>query len=372
MLSLWAGFIAVVLVLVGLDLFVFHRTDKPVTVRAALGWSAVWVALAMLFNVAIYFMYRDHWQGLGTHVSALHPKPLTGRSAAVLFFTGYVVEQSLSIDNLFVMAVIFNYFAIPPKYQHRVLFWGILGVLVMRGVMIGVGAALVSQFHWILYVFGGILLFTAYKMLRGGGEPDPTANPLVRVARRFFPLTHEFHGHRFVVRASELGPTERVENAAGREGVTYSAETKSAEIDRGATGTRGGSTLAYGRRVLTPLALALVVIETTDVLFAVDSIPAIFAITTDPFLVFTSNVCAVLGLRSMYFALAGILEKFAYLKYSLAAILGLVGIKMLANDYVEHIHGMHVYTLVGIALLLGGGMVASAVWTPKKSADPVA
>jgi tellurite resistance protein TerC len=334
---LWIIFIGAVLLLVALDLFVVHRKDEVISVRKALRWSAFWIGLALAFNACIYFLYRDPSWGLSGRPSTLHPKGLNGEDAALLFFMGYVIELSLSVDNLFVMALIFKYFKIPPKYQHRVLFWGILGVLGMRGVMIGLGAALIAKFSWILYVFGAILLFTAYKMMFGGGEPDPSKSLILRVARRFFPITHELHGHALVIRKRDVHLTEEVEEP----------EPDVAKKPRGFA------------LVLTPLALALVVVETTDVIFAVDSIPAIFAITTDPFLVFTSNVAAVLGLRSLYFALSGVLEKFRYLKYSLAAILALIGVKMLLSDVIHDIPGMNFYMLGVVALFLGAGVVAS-------------
>ena len=360
MLYLWIGFIAAVLVLISLDLFVFHRKDKAVSVRSALKWSAFWIALALMFSGGIYWMYDQHLYGLGRTPSTVHPQGVrTGAEAISLFLTGYVLELSLSVDNLFVIAVIFGYFGVPPKYQHRVLFWGIVGVLVMRGAMIAVGAALISRFDWILYVFGLILLFTAYKMLFSGGESDPKNNPVLRFTRRLFPVTHEYHGHHFAVRQSDLLPGEVVDAA----GATDAAG------DGVANSAGGGAAVAKTRSptawVLTPLALALIVVETTDLVFAVDSIPAIFAITDDPFLVFTSNVCAVLGLRSLFFALAGILEKFEYLKVSLAAILALVGVKMLAHKWLHDIDGLNYYLLGIVALLLGAGVVASLLLPPK-------
>jgi tellurite resistance protein TerC len=377
MLYLWIGFIAAVLVLISLDLFVFHRKDKVMSVRSALRWSAFWIALALLFSGGIYWMYDQHLYGLGTvptdpnaAKSILHPNGLDGAQAAVVFLTGYVLELSLSVDNLFVIAVIFGYFAVPPMYQHRVLFWGIIGVLVMRGAMIAVGAALISRFDWILYVFGVILLFTAYKMLFGGGESDPKNNPVLRFTRRFFPVTHEYHGHHFAVRQSDLRAGEVVDAAGGADAGTDSAASTAGGGTAAETRASTGSPVGAGW-VLTPLALALIVVETTDLIFAVDSIPAIFAITDDPFLVFTSNVCAVLGLRSLFFALAGILEKFEYLKVSLAAILALVGVKMLAHTWLHDIKGLNFYLLGVVALLLGAGVVASLV-LPHKHKNPAA
>jgi tellurite resistance protein TerC len=341
---IWIGFILLVLSLVALDLFVFNRKAHVVRMREALLTSAIWIALALIFNGFIYFAYNAHWQGLGTHASKMHPQGLTGHDAAVLFFTGYVIEMSLSVDNLFVMALIFGYFAIPSQFQHRVLVWGILGAQVMRGIMIGAGTALIHQFDWILYVFGAFLIFTAWKMLFGDMEPDPQNNPIIRLTRRFFPVTHEIHGHHFAIR---------------NDGHT--------QLDP-APASGGAPALANGRWILTPLALALVVVETTDLVFAVDSIPAIFAITTDPFLVFTSNIFAVLGLRSLYFVLRGVLEKFKYLKVSLAAILALVGLKMLGHHWMDEIDHINLYTLVLVVLILGGGAMASII-AAKRQAD---
>lgn len=263
---MWIGFIILVLILLALDLGVFHRKAHVIKTKEALRWTGAWVAAALLFNLFIYFAYEYHLLDMG--LTNVEPD---GRAASVLFFTGYVVEKSLSVDNIFVMALIFSYFAVPPVYQHRVLFWGILGALLMRGVMILVGAVLIERFHWVLYIFGAFLVFTAAKLLLVRQEPNPKNNFLVKLASRLFPVTHEYAGQRFTVRVD-------------------------------------------GRLMLTPLALALVAVESTDLMFAVDSVPAIFAITEDPFIVFSSNVFAILGLRSLYFALAGIMHKFYYIK----------------------------------------------------------
>jgi tellurite resistance protein TerC len=222
------------------------------------------------------------------------------------------------VDNVFVIALIFTYFKVPPASQHRVLYWGILGALIMRGLMILVGALLIARFQWVLYIFGAFLIFTGARMLLGHDEPDPKDNPLVRFARGFFPITEDFVGQRLAVRVG-------------------------------------------GKWSLTPLALALLVVESTDLIFAVDSIPAIFALTTDPFLIFTSNVFAILGLRSLYFALADIMDRFHYLKLSLAMLLALIGVKMLLNDFLHDIPGMTYYTLGAIAVILTAGIVASLV-----------
>lgn len=381
---IWAGFVALVLVLLSLDLFVFHRKAHVVKVREALLWSGFWIALALIFNVAVYFMYENHFLGLGlkdpatgeVRTDAADNQPLNGANAAAKFLTGYVVEKSLSVDNLFVIALLFGYFAIPPMLQHRVLFWGIVGALVMRGLMIGVGATLIQRFSWILLVFGVFLIYTAWKMLTGDLKPDPENNTVIRWARKVFPVTTEIHGTRFLVREGELGADEKV-LAPGSGGVPGSADlahavtpatddaTASAATAVAAPVTTATSAPASasssGKWVLTPLALALISVETTDLIFAVDSIPAIFAITTDPFLVFTSNIFAILGLRSLYFALAGVMEKFKYLNVSLAAILALVGVKMLAGKWLHQIHGMSFYMLGLIFLILGAGVVASII-----------
>lgn len=315
---IYAGFVAVVVVMLALDLGVFHRHAHEVRMREALGWTVVWVACALAFNVLVYFMYEAHWLGIGRSVPQLDGtvRDVGGLEAAKLFFTGYVVEKSLSMDNVFVIAVIFAYFAVPPKYQHRVLFWGILGALLLRGVMIAVGAVLIARFSWMIYVFGGFLILTAVKMaLVRGGAVDPGANPVVRMLKWLMPIAPSFDGQRFFTRLDD------------------------------------------GRRAATPLFVVLVLVEFTDVIFAVDSIPAIFAITTDPFLVFTSNVFAILGLRALYFCLAGLMDKFRYLKASLIAVLLFVGVKMLL------VHTpFSVSTTVSLAVigaLLGLGALAS-------------
>src|SRR3954452_18967783 len=336
MVGIWVGFVALVLLLVALDLFVLNRKAHVVGLREALLTSAVWFVLAMAFNVGVYFAYKHHWHGLGLRASHLHPSGLNGREAALLFFTGYVVEESLSVDNLFVMALIFGYFGIPPKYQNRVLLWGILGAQAMRGTMIVLGAALIERFEWVLYIFGAFLVFTAWKMLFGDLEPDPKNTLFIRFARRLFPVTHEIHGMHFAVRARRVKEFESTPDSAEGAGAPAPPE---ASPDGRSPSLPLATAPKIGRQrwVLTPLALALVVVETTDLVFAVDSIPAVFAITTDPFLVFTSNIFAILGLRSLYFALAHVLERFKYLKVSLAAILALVGLKMLARHWVDRL-----------------------------------
>ena len=365
---MWISFLVFVLAMLALDLGVFHRKAHTIHVKEALIWSAVWITLALIFNVFIYFAYEGHWLELGrlsdgTVVrDTIDGVELDGRAAAIKFFTGYVIEKSLSVDNIFVMAMIFAYFRIPNKYQHRVLFWGIIGALVMRGLFIWLGTELIHRFHWILYLFGAFLIFTAYKMLTSHEDPDPEKNPLIRLVHKYFPVTKELHGQALVVRRDELGKDEQVEPAANDSGDT--------------AGAGGSSTMPVGNSkwVLTPLALTLIVVEGTDVVFAVDSIPAIFAITGDPFLVFTSNVFAILGLRALYFALAGILDKFHYLKTSLAVVLALVGAKMLVADYLKRFEffeeNLSFVTLGMIALILGLGVAASLVRARRQPLHP--
>lgn len=299
MIWLYAGFVVFVLLMLALDLGVVNRGNKEIRARDALIFTGVCVLLALLFNVLVYFIYENHWFGIGIHQS-IQPDGqvvetrVPGSEAAIQFLTGWILEYSLSLDNIFVIAVVFQFFQVPRKYQHRVLFWGILGALIMRGIMIALGAVLIEKFKWIIYVFGGLLIITAVKMLRSQDEEiHPNNNPLVRLARRLYPVTSDFEEEKFF---SKIG----------------------------------------NRRAITPLFLCLLVIESTDLLFAIDSIPAIFVITRDPFIVFTSNVFAILGLRSMYFALSAMLQKFKYLKTSLSFVLAYVGVKMLLSD-VYHI-----------------------------------
>jgi tellurite resistance protein TerC len=344
MIWVWIAFIAFVLLMLALDLGVFHRKAHVVSVKEALVWSAVWLSMGLSFGVLVYFAYDGQWFGLGTVVDAVDGLTNSGATATEKYLTGYVVEKSLSVDNIFVIAMIFGFLAVPPLYQHRVLFWGILGALVMRGVMIGVGAKLIAEFHWILYLFAVFLILTALKMLFLKTEnTDPNSNVVVRLTRRLFPVTARFHGQHFVVRAGTPA--------------SYESETPGAPAipDEVVDKARPGTLL------LTPLALALVMVETTDLIFAVDSIPAIFAITADPFLVFTSNVFAILGLRSLYFALAGMVDKFQYLKVSLALVLLVVGVKMLLAEWLKLALGKHfnLYLLAVILSILAAGVVAS-------------
>jgi tellurite resistance protein TerC len=266
----WILFNLFALGMLVVDLRVFHRPGRTTSFRGALGWSAIYVALAAAFAALLYF-----WQG---------------HQVALEFVTGYVLELSLSVDNLFIFLIIFNYFAVPDEHQHRVLFWGVLGALVMRGIFIGAGVGLISRFHWVLYIFGGLLIMSGIRLLvMGEHKVDPGKNPLVKALRRFIPVTNEYRGGKFFVRKSRL--------------------------------------------YATPLLVVLLVIETTDVLFAVDSIPAVLAVTLNAFIVYTSNVFAILGLRSMYFAVSGLMKVFRFLHYGLALVLILVGLKMLAADY---------------------------------------
>jgi tellurite resistance protein TerC len=306
----WIGFIGLVLGMLALDLGVFHREDHAISFKEAVAWSVVWTVLALAFNLFVYFLYEHHWLGFGSAFGL----EVGGGKAALQFFTGYVLERSLSVDNIFVIAMVFSYFAVPLAYQHRVLFWGILGALVMRGVMILIGAALIARFAWMVYLFGGLLLVTAVKLLVTRHDNlEPSRNPIVRLVRRIYPVTDEFVGHRFI-------------------------------------------TDHRGRRAVTPLFIALIVVETSDLIFAVDSIPAIFAITHDPFIVFTSNIFAILGMRAMYFLLAGVIDRFRYLKMSLAFVLAFVGVKMI----LAHHHPIPiVVSLSIIAGILGVGIAAS-------------
>ena len=306
---IWLVFSGAVLVLLALDLGVFHRKPRAVAFGEALMWTTIWFSMAMAFAFWLApVMIGEQWKD----------------SHRTLFITGYVVELSLSMDNVFVIALIFTYFRVPLEYQHRVLFWGILGALVMRGVMILSGAELIERFHWIMYVFGAFLLFTGIKMLFAGDEEvEPEKNIVIRLARKIYPITTEYDGQHFF-------------------------------------------TLLNGRRALTPLALCLIMVETTDLIFAVDSIPAIFGITTEAFIVFTSNVFAILGLRSLYFVLVGLLQHFRYLKHGMALVLVFIGFKMLVVLWEGHpawlnFEGNHDAVLGIIGAILGLSIVASVL-----------
>ena len=307
----WILFTLFVLVMLAIDLGVFHRKAHAVSVREALSWSIVWIALALLFNVVIYFF----WDVISPNST------YTNQEAALAFLTGYLIEKSLSVDNIFVFVLIFSYFAVPAIYQHRVLFWGVLGALVMRGILIGLGAALIEQFHWIIYVFGGFLIFTGIRMaFHNDEEIHPEKNPLVNLVRRFMPVTRDYVGDHFFTRIN-------------------------------------------GALAATPLFLVLVIVESTDLVFAVDSIPAIFAVTTNAFLVYTSNVFAILGLRSLYFVLAGVIDKFHYLKLGLSVVLVFVGVKMVIVDFYK----IPVAVSLGVvAAVLIGSVVASLLWPAER------
>ena len=345
MIWFYAGFVLFVIVMLTLDLGVFHRKAHVVDIREAMGWSAFWISLALLFTVFVYFGYENHWHGLGLQIDPVDGLVNSGHTASLKYLTGYLIEESLSMDNLFVIAMILSFFAVPALLQHRVLFWGILGALVLRGLMIAIGAGLVSRFHWVLYFFGAFLVFTGVRMLfMKEGEENLEENLIVRLSRRFFPVSTFLYGHHFVVR---------------------SGSAQAARPDGGGVDPVMAS-LRPGLWVLTPLALALMVVETADVVFAVDSIPAIFAITADPFLVFTSNIFAILGLRSLFFALAGLMRKFRYLKVSLSVILTVVGLKMLCAEWLRGLLGAHfnLYLLAVVLLILAGGVVASLIASP--------
>lgn len=355
---MYLGFTAFILLLLALDLGVFHRKAHVVSMREALGWSAVWIGLGLAFTIFVYFGYEHHWLGLGTTPDATSLAPVAttpgatyyndGASAAVKYLTGFVVEKSLAVDNIFVIAMIFGFLNVPSVYQHRVLFWGIVGALLMRGVMIAVGAALITQFSWIIYVFGGFLILTGLKMLLlDSSHGDFENNILVRAVRRLFPVTQRYHGQKFFVRAGSPESTAPAVPGAA------------IEEDRVVATAKRGALLA------TPLFLALVLVEFTDVIFAVDSIPAIFAITTDAFIVFTSNVFAILGLRSLYFALAGMLGRFRYLKISLSLVLLVIGVKMMTHGWLKAWLGVHFnfYVLAVVATIIAVGVVASLVAT---------
>ncbi len=289
---LWIGFNLFILLLLIIDLKVFNRKPHEITIKESLLWSGVWIGVSLLFNIGVFFWF--------------------GHDSALQFFTGYLIEKSLSVDNLFVFLLLFSYFKVPPRYQHKVLFWGILGALIMRGLLILLGAALISRFHWILYIFGLFLVVTGIKMALQSEEKEvhPERNIVVRFFKKFFPVTAGYHEEKFFVKTG-------------------------------------------GKRYGTLLIIVLIVIETTDLLFAVDSIPAIFAITQDPFIIYTSNVFAILGLRSLYFALAGMMDLFYYLRHGLSVVLTFIGFKMLLMGIID--------IPIVIALSVVGGVLVLAV-----------
>ena len=355
MLLLYIGFIAFVLALLALDLGVFHRKSHVIGVREALKWSAFWISVGVAFSGLIYLGYEHRWLGLGTGIDTMAqpvvgPDGVTvyndGGSAFVKYLTGYFVEKTLAVDNIFVISMVFGFFGVPAAYQHRVLFWGILGALLMRGIMIGIGAALIVRFQWIVYVFGVFLIFTGVKMLVvRAASGDMSDNAIVRLLRRIIPVTERYHGQRFFVRAGSAASTAPATPGAA------------VERDRVVEFARTGALLA------TPLFLVLILVEFTDLIFAVDSIPAIFAITTDPFIVFTSNVFAILGLRSLYFALAGMMDRFRYLKVSLAFVLMVVGTKMMIHSWLKELLGpnFNYYVLAVVGGILVAGVLVSLI-----------
>lgn len=302
-LLLWILFNIFILLMLALDLGVFQRKTHIIRVKEALIWSAVWIILSLLFNMFIYFDM--------------------GEQKAIEYFTGYLIERSLSIDNIFVFVLLFSYFKVPPEYQHKVLFWGVIGALILRASLIGVGVVLIHQFSWIIYIFGGFLVFTGFRMaMQDDGHIDPEKNIVIRLYKKFFPVTTEYDNGNFFV-------------------------TKK------------------NKKYATPLFVVLIATEFTDLVFAFDSIPAIFAITSDPFIIYTSNIFAILGLRAMYFALAGIMDKFHYLKIGLSMILIFIGFKMLIVDIYKIPIG---YSLGVIAIILTASVVLSLA-KPKKKND---
>jgi len=302
--SVWIGFIVFVIALLALDLGVFHRKSHEVKIKEALIWSAVWISLAFVFNYGVY-VYM-------------------GKEKALEFLTGYLIEKSLSVDNLFVFIMLFSFFNVSPKYQHKVLFWGIIGALVMRAIFIFAGVAIISKFHWVIYVFGVFLVFTGIKMLfHKDEEVAPDKNPLVRLFKKFFPVTDEMHGGKFFVKIN-------------------------------------------AKTFATPLFIVLLIVEFTYLIFAVDSIPAILAISNDTFIIFTSNVFAILGLRALYFALAGITKYFHFLKYGLSAILVFVGTKMIIVDFYKIPILISLLTIMGILAI---SVVLSLIFPQKENTN---
>lgn len=302
---LWIGFNVFVLAMLALDLGVFHRKAHVVTFKESMAWTVAWVGLALVFNLGLWHF--------------------AGSQKALEFFTGYVIEKSLSVDNVFVFALLFSYFAVPPLYQHKVLFWGILGALVMRAIMIVLGAALITKFAWIIYIFGGFLILTGIKMIvKREEEIHPERNPVVRWFKKLMPVTPDYRGDKFFVREN-------------------------------------------GIRMATPLFVVLLLVEFSDLIFAVDSIPAIFAVTTDPFIVYTSNVFAILGLRSLYFALAGVMDKFHYLKIGLGVVLTFVGVKMLLAHSTWKLDTL---VSLGVIVLILAVSIVMSLLRPKKVAIP--
>jgi tellurite resistance protein TerC len=300
----WVAFNAFILLMLAIDLGVFNRKSHTISTREALGWVALWVSLGLAFNVVVYFWH--------------------GREAALQFLTGYILEYSLSIDNIFVFLMLFTYFKVPPQYQHRVLFWGILGALILRATLILAGITLINMFHWVIYIFGGILIVSGIKLAANPHEEiEPEKNPVLKFLKRVLPVADKYSGGKFFIRES-------------------------------------------GRRLATPLLIVLIFIELTDLMFALDSIPAIIGITRDMFIVYTSNVFAILGLRSLYFALAGVMGMFRYLPYGLAAVLIFVGVKM-CIEWLIHIPV--IVSLGTIVLLLGLSILLSLLIPVKEAVE---
>jgi len=309
---LWIGFNLFVLGMLALDLGVFHRKSHEVSTKEALIWSIVWISLSLLFNAVIYIFW-DKMMPNSTY---------TNSEAGLAFLTGYLIEKALSVDNIFVFILIFSFFAVPAAYQHRVLFWGIIGALVMRGAMIFAGAALLKEFHWVIYIFGAFLIFTGIRMaIHRDEEVDPDRNPVVKLFRKLMPVTKSYEGDKFFIR-------------------------------------RAGTLMA------TPLFLVLLIIESTDLVFAVDSIPAIFAVTQEPFIVYTSNIFAILGLRALYFLLANVMNKFHYLKLGLSAVLTFVGVKMVIVDFYKIPVGVSLGVIAGILTI----SIVASLWKSQGAA----
>jgi tellurite resistance protein TerC len=330
MVLIWTGFFLFTFLLLILDLGVVNRRPRVIPMRQALIWSAVWILIAISFALVIYDGYANHRMGLGTSIDPIDGQINDGPTAAAKYLAAYVLEKALSVDNLFVIAVIFRFLAVPAEHQHRVLVLGIVGAMILRGLMIGLGVGLIRGHHWVVYALGALLLWTGVRILLARDRPpDPSKNLAMRIARRFLPLTNRYAGGRFL-------------------------------------------TLANGRWMLTPLALSLVLIEASDAIFALDSIPAAFGVTADPLLIYTSNILAIFGLRALYFALAGMLDRFRFLKLSLSIILVSVGLKMIASPWLKQALGGHLmfYMLLWIGLLLGAGVIGSILFPISKPSWP--
>lgn len=321
-LWIWIVFNAAVIAMLLIDLLVFHRQAHEVKFREAMGWSVFWVALGVGFMGFVWWYYDAHYDPIKAASAAFERLgTLTGKDAALKYITGYLIEKALSVDNLFVFLMVFGYFAVPPAYQHRVLFWGIVGALIFRAIFIFAGVELITRFHWMIYLFGGFLILTGVKMaFTRDKELHPENNPVIKLLRRIMPVSGEYHGQNFVIRR-------------------------------------------HGKLTATPLLVALILVETTDVIFAVDSIPAILAITADPFIVYTSNVFAILGLRALFFALAGLMKAFAYLHFGLALILVFVGCKMIVIDWLGKIPTAISLGVVGA--IIGASIGASMLFPPR-------